>query len=301
MGFRVLSGGLCNANLKVSFESRHEPVVLRLYQRDPAACKREVELLRLVRQTVPVPEVFHAEPEGMDGVGPFALLEHVNGLTFQQLKKTNDVQAIQQASCSVGQTLAAIGHYEFSKTGRLSAGRTSGGLEVGAPYIEGPDPIPRILDTFLASANLERRTGAALASRLHDFVWSWAPRLPQLDDERNLVHGDFGSRNILVRLCEGKWVVAAVLDWEFAFSGSPLLDVGHFLRYERAARPLREPHFSRGFVEHGGKLPDDWRHVVRVIDLTALCESLTHDELPDDVVSELLDLIQATVEDRDPS
>jgi hypothetical protein len=40
--------------------------------------------------------------------------------------------------------------------------------------------------------------------------------------------------------------------------------------------------------------------VVRVIDLTALCESLTHDELPDDVVSELLDLIQATIEDGDP-
>jgi aminoglycoside phosphotransferase (APT) family kinase protein len=67
-------------------------------------------------------------------------------------------------------------------------------------------------------------------------------------------------------------VVAAVLDWEFAFSGSPLLDVGHFLRYERAAQPLREPQFSRGFVEHGGKLPEDWRHVVRVIDLTALAD-----------------------------
>jgi hypothetical protein len=48
-----------------------------------------------------------------------------------------------------------------------------------------------------------------------------------------------------------------VLDWEFAFLGSPLLDVGHFLRYERAARPLREPHLSRGFLEDGGKLPED--------------------------------------------
>ena len=31
----------------------------------------------------------------------------------------------------------------------------------------------------------------------------------------------------------GRWAVAAVLDWEFAVSGSPLADVGHFLRYER--------------------------------------------------------------------
>jgi hypothetical protein len=31
-----------------------------------------------------------------------------------------------------------------------------------------------------------------------------------------------------------------------------------------------------------------------------LCEKLTRDELPEDVESELLDLIRATLEDRDP-
>lgn len=63
------------------------------------------------------------------------------------------------------------------------------------------------------------------------------------------------------------WAVAAILDWELAFSGSPLLDVGHFLRYELDATPLREPHFSRAF---------------------------THDELPSDVEAELFALINAT-------
>jgi len=31
-----------------------------------------------------------------------------------------------------------------------------------------------------------------------------------------------------------------------------------------------------------------------------LCKSLTHDELPHDVVAELVDLVRATVENRDP-
>jgi hypothetical protein len=35
--------------------------------------------------------------------------------------------------------------------------------------------------------------------------------------------------------------------------------------------------------------------------LTALCESLTHDVLPDAVVPELLELVRATIEDRDPA
>jgi fructokinase len=91
------------------------------------------------------------------------------------------------------------------------------------------------------------------------------------------------------------WAVAAILDWELAFSGSPLLDVGHFLRYELDATPLREPYFSRAFVEHGGHLPDNWRLVVKLIDLTGLVECLTHDELPSDVEAELFALIDATL------
>ncbi len=173
------------------------------------------------------------------------------------------------------------------------------------PYIEGRDPIPRIIDSYLASPNLQRRTGAGLARRIHDFVWSWAPRLPQLDDEsdlvRCLVHSDLDQSNILVRQVEGEWIVAAVIDWEFAFSGSPLIDVGHFLRYERSARPVCEPYFSRAFVEHGGRLPEDWRQVIRVIDLAGLCETLTGEAVPNNVSQQMLGLILATLGNRDPS
>jgi aminoglycoside phosphotransferase (APT) family kinase protein len=94
--------------------------------------------------------------------------------------------------------------------------------------------------------------------------------------------------------------VAAVLDWEFAVSASPLVDLGHFLRYERASRPLVEPHFTNGYAQAGGTLPQDWRHLARLADLTALCESLTHDDLTGPVVAELLELVRATVDNRDP-
>src|ERR1035441_1762108 len=87
--------------------------------------------------------------------------------------------------------------------------------------------------------------------------------------------------------------VATVLDWEFAIAGSPLADLGHFLRYERAARPRFEPHFSNGYLRAGTTLPQDWRNLARLLDLCALCESLTHDQLPETVVAELLELIRA--------
>src|SRR6185369_5161295 len=84
----ILSGGLVNTNIKIEFSSHQPPVVLRFYRGDAAVCLKESAVLRLVRTTVPVPAVIHVEPNGIDGSGPFSILEFVPGMTFQQLKRT---------------------------------------------------------------------------------------------------------------------------------------------------------------------------------------------------------------------
>ena len=290
-----LKGGLINTNLKVDFSSGEASVVLRLHKKSPATCLKEIEVLRLVRRTVPVPEVYYVDPEGIDDSGAFSVLQFVEGLTFQQLKRTGNLTAIHEASSSVGKTLAAIGAYQFSKPGRLSA--TTNQLEVGAPYTKSSNPIPEILDSFLDSKDVQHRLGAHLAERVHKLVWAWAPSMPDITEVSQLVHSDFGNRNILVNEIDEQWKVVAVLDWEFAFSGSPLLDVGNFLRYEVTHKPLREPHFSRSFVEYGGKLPDGWRQIIRILDLTALVECLSHDYLPADVANEIIGLINSTLDE----
>src|SRR6185436_15393806 len=133
----ILSGGLINTNIKIEFRTHQPPVVLRFYREGAAVCLKESAVLRLVRSTVRVPEVIHVEPNGIDGSGVFAILEFINGLTFQQLKRARDLEAIHQAAASVGETLAHIGKYQFPKPGRLQVD-----LTVGSRYMEGEDPIP---------------------------------------------------------------------------------------------------------------------------------------------------------------
>ena len=297
---QVLSGGLINTNIRVDFEANYEPIVIRVYRNGAHVCRKELAIHDLLSPTIRVPRVLHAAPEGIEDSPAFLINEYVIGSTFRELKRTKDLKAIQQASYSVGATLALIGGFKFEKPGRLEVEEHAAALEVGPKFIEGPDQIARLMDTFLASANCEQRAGPKLIQRLHDYLWSWSSRIPDLEEGPCLVHNDFGNRNILVREENGKWVVAAILDWELAFSGSPLLDVGHFLRYERRRAPLREPHFSQGFVEHGGQLPDNWREIATIIDLSGIVECLTHDELPVDVEIELLELINATLDHRDP-
>ncbi len=225
---------------------------------------------------------------------PFLVMQFVEGISFRDLKRSGDQNAIAQAAFAIGETLAAIGSIGFARAGWIAPGPT-----VAAPLMEGSDPTPRFVDLCLASPNLQRRMSADLRDRVSALVWSREREFAELDPQSCLVHGDFGKRNLLVR-CDGEeWSVAAVLDWEYAVSGPPLIDIGHFLRYEHAAHPCAEPHLSRGYLHAGGILPRNWRSLARLLDLIALCESLTHDDLPETVVTELLELIRATVEERD--
>ncbi len=290
-----LTEGLRNSNFKIGLQSAPHCIVVRIYEHDASLCQKEMDIMRLAGPSVPVPEVIHAAPQGLDDLPPFMLRVYTEGITFMELRRGGDIEAIAQAAYSAGQTLAAIGRFKFPKPGWLAPGPA-----VSDPLLEGDDPAPRFVDLCLASANLQQRLPAELRDRTHSLVWAYAPGLASLTAESNLVHGDYNKRNVLVRETAGRWSVAAVLDWEFAISGSPLADIANFVRYERASHPRAEPQFSTGYVDAGGKLPADWRRLAKVLDLVALCESLTHDDLPGSVVTELVELVQATVENRDP-
>jgi aminoglycoside phosphotransferase (APT) family kinase protein len=290
-----LTDGLRNANFKLRLNGTPELVVLRLYEHDASLCQKEIDLMRLAGSAVPVAEVIHAAPQGLEEIPPFMLMNYIEGITFLTLKRSGDTEAIAQAARSAGETLAAIGRITLPKPGWLGPGPA-----VTVPLMEGADAMPRFVDLCLASADLQQRMPAELRDRTHALMWAYAPQLDVLDNQSCLVHGDFSRRNLLVERLGERWKVTAVLDWEFAVSGPPLIDMANFLRYERASRPLAEPHFSGGYLHAGGTLPDDWRRLSRIVDLIALCEMLTRDQLPDDVVADLVEIVRATVENRDP-
>ena len=287
---QLLSEGLCNFNYRVDFDSGAESVVLRIYGRDSNACQKEIELLRLLRETVPVQEVLQVNTSGFDGVGPFIILRYVEGITFRQLRRTGDAEAIAQAAYSIGEALAAIGRHQFAQRGTLGAGPA-----INGDFLNGPNAIPKLIDASLASPTLRSRLDERESARVHELAWSHAQALAHLQEERCLVHGDFNNRNVLVHCVQGRWRVAAVIDWEFALAGSPFFDIATFLQYERKQSPSREPHFSLGYQHSGGKLPADWWQLARVVGLAKQCELLAQENVPADIVAEVVGLVQETV------
>jgi aminoglycoside phosphotransferase (APT) family kinase protein len=288
-----LPGGLTNGMYRVRLAGLADPLVVRIYRRDDGACRKEVELHRLVAAGVPVPEILHAACD-LDGeTPPHMVMRWVEGLTFREIKRRRDPREIAECARAIGAVLARIGAFTFPRPGEIGPG-----LAIGAPLV---DSIPAFVETCLASPHFARRMTAYDRDRLRAYIARWEPEFAALAASRSLVHSDFGSPNLLLREIGGTWTVAAVLDWEFAFSGPPLIDVGHMMRYEHRDAPRIEPYFSTAFREHGGVLPENWRALSRALDLTALCEFLARPELPAEFLPGLLELAIATIEDRTAS
>lgn len=291
-----LADGFRNSNFKLTLDSIAEPIVVRIYEHDVSLCQKEMDLIRFLKGSVPIPEVIYAQPEAVDDLPPFAVMRYIEGITFRELRRRGDAEAVAHAAWSAGEALAAIHRTIFAKPGWLGPG-----LTVGAPLVDGENQMARFVDQCLALPRPRNRLSPAVCDRVHDWMWSAAPESVVLERQAHLVHGDFNKRNLLVRSVGGRWAVAAVLDWEFALASTPLTDLGNFLRYERAGCARAEPHFSRGYLDAGGVLPEDWRTLSRVVDMVALCEMLTREALPNDVEAEVIELIQATVERREPA
>jgi fructokinase len=295
IGVGRLDGGFQNRNIALTLDGPPRRAVLRLYDSDAAACVKEAALLARLRKQgpeVPVPRVFYAQTDGAGDWPPHAVLEYIDGVALRELAVAGDRRAVIEAARDVGRVLAriaSIASIAFAEPGFLR-----GDLAVDPTFGGYPASYRSLVARLMDSPNFRDRVTAPVIAAIESFVDRWAERV-DAPAASTLVHGDFNSRNILVRDVDGRWRVAAVLDWEFAISGSYLSDAGNLLRYERAGRRRFEPAFSEGMHEGGLALAADWLAHARALDLIALVEMVGRRDLATNVVQEILALIDRTV------
>lgn len=269
----LLGGGLMNRNYHLRLRGRPSEAILRIYDRDPAACPREVAVLGLIGRDMPVPRVLYADDEPPAGP-PLAVLSMVEGISLETLRSLNDDDAVAEAAFDAGRLLARLSRFPGPPTPR--------------------ETVVGLVERLVAAPAFASRVGQALRDDVVATALRWQPRLDEGARDESLVHGDYNARNIFVKRTDDGWRVSGILDWEFALAATPYCDIGNFLRYHRPDRPRFEPHFSAGLRAGGTTLPPDWLALARLADLPALCELLGRRTLPDALVPELVDLIAAT-------
>jgi aminoglycoside phosphotransferase (APT) family kinase protein len=263
---QLLSGGLRNTNYRVRLPAG--AAVLRLYVAEPAACPREVALLGLLREVVPVPRVLDARPTADP---PWALVEFVEGV---RMDRSPDIA---EPAYDAGAVLAAIHAFPLDRVAHVDLNRYS-------------DPAYSTANIFDAALGFARPyLTQQLADRAVAVVREHAARLAVQDT--TLQHSDYKPWNLLVR--DGR--VAAVLDWEFAFAGPRLNDIGNFIRYSDR-QPLEYlTRFADGYQAAGGTLPDDWFRLARLGDLIAIGFFFERTPVDPAIPRDVIPLIERTV------
>jgi aminoglycoside phosphotransferase (APT) family kinase protein len=270
----LLGGGYSNRNTRLDTRAGRS-YVLRQYRPAPddgpgaRTCAIEEALARRLRGVVPVPEVVAADAAGAEAGEPVLLSRHVVGVPLRAALAAAGEQDQAGLGQAAGRVLAAIGAIGFERAGLFTDGTLT-------PTADGmPASLPEFVEQCLAAGRAGAVLDPAELAGLRSLAAAYGPLADRAGDASQLVHSDFNPKNLLVAREPDGWSVTAVLDWEFAFSGSPLHDIGNMLRFTDEIPPAFAAAFTGGFGDAGGSLPPDWREVSRALDLYALADLLT--------------------------
>lgn len=147
------------------------------------------------------------------------------------------------------------------------------------------------LEWLTAQDRVIERAGVELAEEVCSLSRSMRSRLEETVGPPCLVHGDFKGSNLLIH--EGR--LSAVLDWEFAHSGTYLMSVGQLFRHGSSLPDGFEERFAAGFESCGQRLPRDWRRLASVVDLLSMMDFLNRPEAGPRMLADVLALTAATV------
>jgi Ser/Thr protein kinase RdoA (MazF antagonist) len=273
----VLSGGFSTTNVLLEFADG-ERCVLRTSSQ-PERLQTEADLLdSLSREApeVPVPKILWRASGQLNGEwGAFAMT-YVDGHLLASVEDGLSTAACRDICEQLAFAAARIHDLLFSQCGLLGPGPT-----VTEPFASYAAGTVGFMQACLDNANLQRRLGAERCRRLHRCL-THRTDLHQPSSTHQLCHSDFNQKNFLVRRnSNGRQQLSAVLDWEFAFSGSSVIDIGNLLRFEHESPAVESSWFADAYRAAGGRLDTAWREQALFADLLAQCAFLIRpEELP---------------------
>jgi aminoglycoside phosphotransferase (APT) family kinase protein len=277
-----LSGGYSGETFLVT--GAGEQAVLRLYARQPDRAAIDQALLERLRGLLPVPRVLEAVTvPGGAGRPPFLLLEALPGDRLDLVLPAADVPLRRRLGEAVAGVLVLLATERMPRAGMFldpsldpTPFPAGAGDQVGflAAHLDAP--------WFAGLADADRAGLRAAARRAR----TAAGRIGRIA----LVHADFNPKNLLVDPATGG--VTGVLDWEYAYAGAPLADIGNLLRFEDD--PVFAGTVASTYADRAPDVPADWLEVARALDLYALIDLAARESPANPLVTAARDLLLAT-------
>jgi aminoglycoside phosphotransferase (APT) family kinase protein len=234
--------GKSNSNYKIK-TSDGKKFVLRLYN-NRANPAKEALIMDLVKEIIPVPKLLYREND-------YAVWSFLPGIPLNDAPQEVDKAA---------EILAGISRISFDQPGEIHKDGTITSWNF--------DGNTSFFEFILKDSTVREYLGSDRIKQIQKILKANSSRLAEMNAESKLVHGDFNPGNILVH--NGK--ISGILDWEFAMSGTPFMDIGNLLR--NTDKKYHEKAYQ-GLVKGGIKLPNDWKTRADLVDLGSHLEFLS--------------------------
>lgn len=261
---RLVGHGYSNATYRVS-TAAGRTVAVQFATRDPSSAGMQGGLLPLLSDRLPVPEVIECDAEGTRFGMPTLVTNWVEGAVLEQVLPSlaaSDAQALGQHAAEL---LARMEEFEAAVPGFLAG--------PSLHLIGRRKQIAAAVRDHVRDRVFRGQSAPTLPLELRHRLWTavdqYVDILTGFEHERTLVHADLTPRNILIRRRRSGWQIGALLDWEFSYFGSPLLDVGRLLRVRDGSGAFIRAVADEFAYRHPG-LPGSWRLAAWLFDSVAL-------------------------------
>lgn len=263
LSYEIITQGCANLNIKILLESG--AYNLRIYLKDKDAAYREQQIASLMRFDIPVPETLFIGDQTQDHTTyRYAITQFVDGIPLRDLLLTSPEETWQEVMMDVGSLLSKCRRISFPDAGFIDQH-----LSIPNPFQ--PDDLIHFVEKCLISPEVQNALGDSMINQIKEIFQTHRHHLPD-ESDAILVHGDFDPANILVHQIDGKWQISAILDWEFAFSGSFLWDVANMLRYAHKMPETYTKSFLKGLEKEGVELPENWRLTIALCTISSLLD-----------------------------
>jgi aminoglycoside phosphotransferase (APT) family kinase protein len=229
----VLAGGTQNVLIRFTRAGRElvfrRPPLHKRANSDATMLREAAVLAGLASSSVPHPSLV-ATCDDLEVLGCcFFVMESVRGFTATtEIPQpfASDVVLQRQMGFALVDALAALGRVDPEIAGVAHLGRPEGWLE---------RQVGRWQHQLASYGELDGWPGPQLPGI--DALTEWLGAHLPASSQPGLIHGDFHLGNVIFSRDEAR--VAAVVDWELATLGDPLLDLGHLLATWPSADPRR--------------------------------------------------------------
>jgi aminoglycoside phosphotransferase (APT) family kinase protein len=263
----VLAGGFSHETCLLTLAGGRQ-VVARFGGGDPAV---EAGVMAVAGRHVPVPDVLVVLPAAGEGARPAMVIAYVDGVPLSRVLDAGDLDRRDAAELGavVGSSVGGVAAVDFERRGFFVDGDLT--VRVERPWSE---QLVEVAEGCMARVPAGRLDDAARRAWV-ELCAAHAPALAAADGYSRLVHADINPKNILVARADGGWRVAALLDWEFSYSGCPYADAANMARFGDDYPAGFLDGFRDGFA---GRLPapaGNWGYLGRVLDMFALSDLVT--------------------------